>query len=180
MILIIADDSQGNWESALQRQLETQGKQVKSFAVNQLNIEPCTGCSNCSGRTYGRCILPDDMQQVLWEIVRCDTLILISPIKFGGVSYHIKKVMDRMSAVGDPRYHIKDGEMVKGMGGKCRNYHLIGLGESLSEQEQSAFRFLHTENRKIMNIEGKTFILDGHLDESRFGKIAKEICHASV
>ena len=81
------------------------------------------------------------MQQVLPKIAGCRTLVLVSPVVFGGVSHHIKKVMDRMSTLGDPRYRMSSGEMVKGMSGQGMNYYMVGIGDELSEAERSAFSF---------------------------------------
>lgn len=125
----------------------------------------------------GRCIIPDDMQQVLPKIAGCRSLVLVSPVVFGGVSHHIKKVMDRMSTLGDPRYHISGGEMVKGMSGKGMDYYIVGIGDALSERERSTFLFLHEENRHIMNVKGRAFILDNKRNKVVIDEIAQEIAH---
>ena len=117
------------------------------------------------------------MQQVFPKIAVCQSLVLVSPVVFGGVSHHIKKVMDRMGAMGDPRYRISDGELVKGMSNQNMSYYLVGIGDRLSETERSAFTFLHKENRHIMNVRGRTFILGSLLNKVSVNKIAWEIAH---
>lgn len=175
MIVIISDDSRGNYGMALEEALSRAKTQVVHFAANTLNIRPCTACSSCSGKTFGRCVIQDDMQQVLPKVAGCKTLVLVSPVVFGGVSHHIKKVMDRMSAIGDPRYRMRGGELVKGMSGQGMNYHMVGIGDKLNEDEKAAFLLLHEENRIIMNVKGKAFIIDSELNEASFDVIAKEI-----
>jgi multimeric flavodoxin WrbA len=177
MTVIVSDDSKGNWGLALERVLFDTGTQVVRFAANTLDIKPCAGCSSCSGKTYGRCVIPDDMQMVLPKIAGCRKLVLISPVVFGGVSRHIKKVMDRMSAIADPRYRVSDGELVKGMSGQGMDYYMVGIGDKLKEVERAAFFFLHEENRKIMSVKGQAFILDSRLDQVSLDKIAQEIAH---
>ncbi len=177
MIVIISDDSRGNWGAILAEALSRRETDVVHVAANTLNIMPCTACSSCSGKTYGRCVIPDDMQQVLPKIAGCRKLVLVSPIVFGGVSHHIKKVMDRMSAIGDPRYKISGGEMVKGMSGGGMDYDMVGIGNALSETERSAFMFLHEENRNIMDVKGRAFLLDDKLNEALIDEIALEIVH---
>ncbi|MGI6506898.1 MAG: flavodoxin family protein [Saccharofermentanales bacterium] len=178
MIVIISDNSRGNWGATLAEAVSrTTGIDVVHFAANTLNIMPCTACSSCSGKTYGRCVIQDDMQQVLPKIAGCRTLVLVSPVTFGGVSHHIKKVMDRMSTLGDPRYRMSGGEMVKGMSGQDMNYYTVGIGNGISEAEQSAFKFLCKENRHIMNVNGRTFILDNEATKASIDKIAQEIAH---
>lgn len=139
MIVIISDDSKGKWGVELADALSRRETEVVHVEADTLNIKPCTACSSCSGKTYGRCVIPDDMQQVLPKIAGCRALVLVSPVVFGGVSHHIKKVMDRMSTLGDPRYHISGGEMVKGMNGKGMDYYMVGIGDTLSERERSDF-----------------------------------------
>jgi multimeric flavodoxin WrbA len=177
MIVIISDDSRGNWGGLLEKEISKAGNQVVRFAADTFRIEPCAACGSCSKKTYGRCIIPDDMQQVLPKIAGCRALVLVSPVVFGGVNYHIKKVMDRMAAVGNPRYRVSGGELVKGMSGQGMNYYMLGIANSLSEAEKSAFLFLHDENRKIMSAKGKAYILDNEENELLIRKIAGEIVH---
>ncbi|MDI9472843.1 MAG: flavodoxin family protein [Tissierellia bacterium] len=180
MIVIVSDDSGGNWGTELEEAVFHTGNHVVRFAANSLDIKPCTACGNCSGKTYGRCIIPDDMQKVLPKIAGCRTLVLISPVVFGGVSHHIKKVMDRMAAVGNPRYRVNGGELVKGMSGSGMNYFMVGIGDKLKETQRSAFISLHEENRKIMSAKGKAFILDEGANKASMIKIAQEIVHEQV
>ncbi len=177
-IVIISDDSKGNWGLELEGRIAfNTGKQVVRFAADTLNIKPCAACGNCSGKTYGRCIIPDDMQMVLPEIAGCGALVLMSPVIFGGVSHQIKKVMDRMAAIGNPRYRVKGGELVKGMNGPGMEYYMVGIGDKLEKAEKEAFFFLHKENRNIMDVKGQAFILDSVLDTVSLDRIAQEIAN---
>lgn len=177
MIVIISDESSGKLGVALKEAAGRAGAQVVHFAANTLHIKPCAACGSCSGKTYGRCVIRDDMQQVLPKIAGCRALVLVSAVVFGGVSHHIKKVMDRMAAVGDPRYRVSGGELVKGMSGRGMNYYIVGIGDKLSEAERSAFLFLYKENRNIMSAKGQAFILGSRPDQAMIDKIAQEIAH---
>ena len=177
MVVIISDESNEKLGIALKEAIRLTGAQLVYFAANALNITPCAACGSCSGKTYGRCVIPDDMQQVLPKIAGCRTLVLVSPVVFGGVSHHIKKVMDRMAAVGDPRYQVSGRELVKGMNGQGMNYYMVGIGDNLSETERSAFLFLHEENRNIMNVKGKAFLIHSRPVQAVIDKIAQEIAH---
>ena len=90
MIVIISDDSRGDWGRLLEEALLPTGKQLVRFAANTLDIKPGTGCSSCSGKTYGRCVMQDDMHR-LCKDRWCQALVLLSPVVFGGVSHHIKR-----------------------------------------------------------------------------------------
>ena len=111
------------------------------------------------------------------ELLVCAATVLVSAVVFGGVSHHIKKVMDRMAAVGDPRYQVSGGELVKGMSGQGMSYYMVGTGDKLGETERSAFLFLHEENRNIMNTRGKAFLLHSSPDQAMIDNIAQEIAH---
>ena len=64
MIVIISDDSKGKWGVELADALSRRETEVVHVEADTLNIKPCTACSSCSGKTYGRCVIPDDMQPV--------------------------------------------------------------------------------------------------------------------
>jgi multimeric flavodoxin WrbA len=177
MIVIVSDDSKESVGMALKEAASRTGKEVAYFAANTLSIQPCAACASCSGPTYGRCVIPDDMQQVLPRIAGCKALVLVSPVVFGGMSFHIKKVMDRMASVGNPRYHMSGGELVKGMTGQGMRYYMVGVGNDLSEAERAAFLFLHEENRHIMNTTGRAFLLGSQPDHPVIDQIIKEIDH---
>ena len=174
-MLIISDDSRQAVGRALREAACRANREVVYFAADTLDIRPCAACGSCSGKTYGRCIIQDDMQQVLPEIAGCRALVLVSPLVFGGVSCHIKKVMDRMAAVGNPRYHISGGELVKGMSGEGMDYYLVGVGDQLSEAERAAFLFLHEENRRIMNVTGRAFIISCNPDGVSIDQIVQGV-----
>lgn len=174
MITIVSDDSRGDWGRVLE---EKMGIRVVRFAAETLNIRPCAACGSCSGKTYGHCVIADDMQPLLSHIVGCRALVLVSPVVFGGVSYHIKKVMDRMTTVADPRYRERNGELVKGMHNRNMRYYMVGIGSGLSERERSTFLFLHEENRKIMDVKGRAFILEDPTNQVALAQITQEIIH---
>lgn len=176
--MIISDDSGGSWGRLLEEALAEAGAKTLRFAANALDIRPCTGCGSCSGRTYGRCVIPDDMQLLLSHVAVCRTLVLLSPVVLGGVSHHVKKVMDRMSVLGDPRYHLRNGELVKGMKVPDMCYCMVGIEDGSSGAERSAFMFLHDENRRIMDVRGRAFVLNDGRDRAALARVAKEICHA--
>lgn len=178
LITIILDDSKNNLADIIRESIEKTTNEVVIFKANDLNVEPCLACSSCSGKTYGRCVLEDDMQKILPQIVRSEKIILVSPIIYGGVGFHIKKIMDRISAVGDPRYYMKNGELVKKMRIKNLKYYMIGIKENLTFEEELLFIKLHEENIKIMDVEGKAFIVENSSDNDSVEKIFKEIIYA--
>lgn len=177
MITIISDDSKNYFTDTIKESIKKTTKKIVVFKANDLNVEPCLACASCGGKTYGRCILEDDMQKILPQIVRSEKIILFSPIVYGGVSFHIKKIMDRISSVGDPRYYMKNGELVKKMRIPDLKYYMVGIKENLTFEEELLFIKLHEENINIMSVDGKAFIVEKKLDNSIIEEILKEIIY---
>ena len=177
MITIISDDSRENYTELIKYSLAQGSEPINILKSNEFNVEPCYGCASCSGKTYGRCIIEDDMQKILPKIVRSKQIILVSPIIYGGVSFHIKKIMDRIASVGDPRYYLNGNELTKGIRISNLKYHMLGIKENLTDEERLTFEQLHNENIKIMNVEGQVFIIDKKLNKDVFYNIFKEIVY---
>lgn len=175
MIVIISDDSSKNYGSVLKEEILKMGKKVVCFKANELNIESCCACGSCGGKTFGKCILQDDLSKILSSVIKSKKIILVSPIVFGGVSSYVKKIMDRISSIGDPRYFVKDGELVKKMRIKDLEYYMIGIKDNVTETEKFGFKKLHSENIKIMSVSGKSFVINSKLES--IGKVIKEILY---
>jgi len=58
------------------------------------HIEPCKSCRDC--RRTGKCLIHDDMQKIIIpKILKCDGMVLGSPVYFNNVSAQMKSFMDR-------------------------------------------------------------------------------------
>lgn len=179
MNLLISDTSQNLYIPSLQMHLIKLEPKTECISANDLEIRPCSACSSCSGKTYGRCVIQDDMQKVYPLIVKTQKLIFETPVRFGGPSFHIKKIIDRMVAVGDPRYYFKNGELVKGMTGQGFELFMVGTGDGLSPSEREGFATLHEEICHIMGTRGRVFFLEGTANESDAKKVAEDIVHGT-
>lgn len=80
------------------------------FSANPI-VKPCMGCFGCWTKTPGRCVINDRCSDIPSYIAKCDELILISPILFGGYSERIKAVIDRFIPYVLPYFRIVGGEM---------------------------------------------------------------------
>ncbi len=178
MITVILDDSSNMYTDLIKNALFKSEEKAVIFKADNMNIDPCLACASCSGKTYGHCVVKDDMQELLPKIVRSKKIVLVSPIIYGGVSFRIKKIMDKMCSIGDPRYYVRNGEMVKKMRIPNLKYYMIGIKENLAEEERTAFIRLHKENITIMDVEGKAYTIDSKPDKNAVEKIVKEICYA--
>lgn len=94
------------------------GMSLNTIKVHRLNSKRSVhGCQNCSGcMEDGRCSVNDDLTQVLDDISRCDSLVVMVPIYFNGPCGQFKIFLDRMlshmTADLKPRYPGKKLVMV--------------------------------------------------------------------
>jgi len=84
---------------------------VKEVKLYNREIADCLGCFKCWTKNPGQCILKDDADQVLADIINSDLLIFLSPVVFGSYSYQLKKVLDRMIPLISPFFENIDGEI---------------------------------------------------------------------
>lgn len=74
-------------------------------------VKPCVGCFGCWVKTPGTCVLRDRCSEVAHLVARCDTLVLVSPLVYGGLSRNVKAVLERAIGYVQPYFRIVDGEM---------------------------------------------------------------------
>lgn len=86
----------GNTAFALRyalRVLDEAGAQTEFLSLAGRTIHPCDGCHQ--HRTLGRCIHDDDMTPIYEAMLRCDGMILASPVYMGMITGQMKVMMDR-------------------------------------------------------------------------------------
>lgn len=108
------------------------------FSANPI-VKPCMGCFGCWTKTPGRCMIDDRCSDIPSYIAKCDEVILISPVWFGGYSESIKAVIDRFIPYVLPYFRIVGGEMHHQMRYK-HDFKLTVLfyGKCDSEEKQIA------------------------------------------
>lgn len=173
MITILSDDNKQNVGKRLYEQIKAKGLDSQYISTIGLNIKPCYSCGGCSTKTYGKCVLDDDIDPILRKVVCTDKLVFVTPVTWGSYSSNLKKVFDRTAVLGDSHYYVKKGELVKGMRCKIKQLFAIGIKDNCSTEEKDAFYELLHENVKIMNISGKAFVVN---EESEIDSIVEEIC----
>ncbi len=114
MILIISDTDSEDIGRSLFDYYQNKGVSAKIISAGNRNIAPCYGCEGCTYKTYGTCVVRDDMDEILPEIMGADVLVFCSPLVWGGFSYDVKKIIDKLALVGDRFYRVRKGELTKG------------------------------------------------------------------
>jgi multimeric flavodoxin WrbA len=92
------------WNTAtlLQKALDgaaSQGAETELIHLYDLNYKGCISCFACKtigGKSYGRCVVQDDLADVFSKVEQADAIILGSPIYWGTVSGEMKSFMDRL------------------------------------------------------------------------------------
>jgi multimeric flavodoxin WrbA len=73
---------------------EKSGATVKSYNLNDLKYRGCQGCMACKTKLE-KCVLQDDLAEVLDAVQEGDVLVMASPVYYGEVSSQLKGFIDR-------------------------------------------------------------------------------------
>ena len=93
-----------HWNTAmlLEKALEgakSQGAKTKLIHLYDLNYKGCISCFACKtkgGKSYGKCIVADDLKPVFEKIEDADALIFGSPIYLGNVTGEMHSFLERL------------------------------------------------------------------------------------
>lgn len=75
-------------------------------------INACTGCAGCWVKTPGTCVIDDKASEYAKKITNYEEITIVSKLCFGGVSYKIKRVIDRCIGYVDT-FMILDGNDIR-------------------------------------------------------------------
>ncbi len=87
----------GNSTALARRFCETAerlGASVHTFNLNSLHFRGCQGCMACKTKT-DKCVVKDDLEQVLETVRESDVLVLSSPVYMGDVTYSVRGFIER-------------------------------------------------------------------------------------
>ncbi|HEX9022985.1 MAG TPA: flavodoxin family protein [Geobacteraceae bacterium] len=79
------------------------GARTRMFKLNRLNYRGCQGCYACK-KKLDRCILEDDLTEVLAQVAEADAVVLATPVYYGDVSGQLKCFIDRTFSYLVPDY----------------------------------------------------------------------------
>ena len=98
-ILVLNGSPRGEESSTLELTkafLKGMGEEARFIDAYSLNIAPCKGCFCCWNETPGKCVLRDEMDEVLAAVSKADLLIISTPQYCYSYPAPLKKVIDRM------------------------------------------------------------------------------------
>lgn len=178
MITPISDGGALALAGPLTAALRAAGREAQCIDASVLRVLPCTACGSCSGKTFGRCVLNDDMADLLSRIASSQALVWLSSLRFGSVSSLVKTLMDRMCTQGDVHYRVRGGELLKGMMlPQDFRVHLLATTKAADAAGEQALRQLHAEQLRIMDRQGQCLVLPEDADITVIEKAAEVIAH---
>ncbi len=79
------------------RGAEESGHSVEKINVAEKKIGYCKACYFCK-KSNGKCVIDDDMAEVLQKMIDTDVIVLASPVYFYSIDAQLKAVIDRTVA----------------------------------------------------------------------------------
>jgi multimeric flavodoxin WrbA len=84
------------------------GAETEQIYLSEKNIAYCRGCFKCWTATPGKCVIRDDMPELLEKVMSSDVIIMATPLYVDGVTAILKAFMDRLIPLLDPHFEEDD------------------------------------------------------------------------
>ncbi|MDU0939449.1 MAG: flavodoxin family protein [Clostridiales bacterium] len=68
---------------------------IRQMELSELRIDPCKGCFVCWNKTPGKCVINDDMQEIIKSQLWADLIIWSFPLYYFNVPGILKNMLDR-------------------------------------------------------------------------------------
>jgi len=75
------------------------GAETEFVNLFDLNYKDCIGCCSCkliNSKSFGHCVVNDDLKPILGRIEESDAIVLGSPIYYGNLSGQMRSFTDRL------------------------------------------------------------------------------------
>lgn len=174
-VVLDSFESENSITTALKKELKVIGEESFYFNLKTMNIKRCRGCGACGDKTPGKCILNDDMQQILKAIAKVKTLILLTPLRFGGYSSQLKIALDRFMVLGLPFYFVRNGTLFHKTRYGHKNYIGIAMKEEKIQGEEENFRNIVLQNAANLSYTGKALVFNASDSLNEIGERIREI-----
>lgn len=138
------------------------------FDLSSLKIAPCMGCFGCWTKTPGRCVIRDDATRVYPCIAQSDTLLYVTPIRYGGYDSVMKTMLERAIPVQQAFIRIYHGETHHVQRAVTPKKATIVVYGDYPPDEQQLFRDLVARNAHNMSFETYQilFVPEAELDQT--------------
>ena len=105
MNVLVVNSSPKPMELSITKQLTAQfaagmeeaGASVKVYDLKNMSIHYCADCGSCATVSLGKCVMADDMTNILYPaFLEADVMVLSTPIYFGMMNSLMKKFIERL------------------------------------------------------------------------------------
>lgn len=145
--------------------------ELSYFKLRDMDVMPCRSCGSCGQKTPGECVFEDDIKVIFHELVKSDVVVMLSPIRFGGYSSELKKVVDKFMLLGLPLYMVKKGHLIHPPRYGEKMLVVIGVKEKEIQGQEESFKTLAENNALNLQYIHNTIILDKGDTEGAIKKI---------
>jgi len=83
--------------------------EVENVFLVKKKIRPCRGCFTCWIKTPGKCVIKDDMPELIHKFGESDIVVFATPVYVDNVTGIMKIFMDRLIAGIDPHFEKDEG-----------------------------------------------------------------------
>lgn len=158
LVILDAFGEENLIEKALENLLQKTGKEFFHFKLKNMKILACRSCGACEIKSPGKCVFHDDMPEIMRAIAPGSLILMLTPVRFGGYSSQLKKVLDKLMILVLPLYTVKDGHLLHSPRYGKKSLLVIGLtGQNLPGEEEN-FRLLAARNALNMQFTHKTLL----------------------
>ncbi|MCX8130883.1 MAG: NAD(P)H-dependent oxidoreductase [Clostridia bacterium] len=159
IVILDAMESENYISEALVETIRDRGIEPLHFKLENMEILQCRSCGACSFKSPGKCIVKDDMHDILREIAKCSVLIMLTPIRFGGYSSNLKKAADKLMHLCLPTYTVKYGHLLHPARYGTKFMLGIGVYAGNSKDEESSYKRLVENNALNVQYKHKAIVL---------------------
>ena len=136
--------------SAVLSDLLEPAAEVRTFALRELKLTHCIGCFACWLETPGVCRFRDAGREIAQAVVECDTVVLLTPVSFGGYAPQLKLMVDRFLPTLLPYFGLYHGE-VHHRPRYARYPRWVGIGVQRAPDAEEARLFKLLVGRNAIN-----------------------------
>lgn len=172
IVVLDAMDGSNAVSEKIKERLAQSGKKFSYFELRDKNILPCRSCGACGFKSPGKCVLKDDSHEILGAIAKSNTFVMLTPIRFGGYSSNLKKIVDKFMTLGLPSYTVKKGHLLHPMRYGSKAIIGVGVYDGDSEELKACFTKLVENNAFNMSSKFTTYILKPSQDT---GELERQI-----
>lgn len=120
MKVLVLNSSPKDKELSVTKQLTEQfvqgltdaGAEVEVYDLKKMSINYCIDCGSCVTLLDGKCVINDEMTEILYpKFLEADAMVLSTPIYFGMMNSIMKKFIERLFPYLGPWQKAREGEV---------------------------------------------------------------------